>query len=192
MSTATRSEGRSSTMRVADRLAQIIPARPGTTPAGHRQLVESTVGVALLLTGSVRDLDPADTAGLVADLDAEQLAMLSYVLAAMVDVDRTPRQLLAWTGWQQPIRYDGATGVSPAAALLGTKPRPTRSRECGTEGAYQDGCRCARCLIGHDGHKRDLAARTRAARRKARRATSPGRLVAVHPTLPFEGDANAA
>jgi hypothetical protein len=182
-----------------DRLARIIPPLTAATPLDeHRKLIETTIGVSLRLTGMVHDDDPAETAKFYAGLPADQRAILPLVTAALVDVTRTARELLAWTGWQQPVRYDGATALSPASSLLGANPRPTRSRDCGSEGGWREHQRtgskvCAHCLVAHDAHIRDERARARAARRKARIAASPVRLVAAYPTLPFaEGETNVA
>jgi hypothetical protein len=182
-----------------DRLARIVPPPGPLTADAHRAVVEDAVGAALMLTGIVRDLDPADAAEFVAGLPVGQAEILPYVLAAMVDVDKTSRELFAWLGWRSPVRYDGATAVSPGSTLLHRNPRTARSRDCGSEGGWRehgrDGSRkCERCLIAHDAYVRDERARDRdAARlRRTRAATTPLRLVAVAaPTLPF-GDANVA
>jgi hypothetical protein len=186
-------------MLPAHRLAAIVPAQPRTSLAAHRALVEDTLGVALMLTGMVRDEGPAAAAGYLAGLPADQLAVLPFLLAALVDVDRTARELVAWTGWAQPVRYDGATALAPASSLLHAHPRPTRSPECGSEGGFGEHIAggsppCTRCLIAHDAHIRDEAVRARKPRRPRRRPAAPARPATrlILLTLPFEDTPNAA
>jgi hypothetical protein len=184
-----------------DRLALIVPARPGMTADAHRQLVEQTVGVALCIVGMIRDADPAETAEFHAGLTDDQRAILPFLIAAMVDVAKTARQLYAWTSWRQPIRYDGATAVSPESALLGDHPRSARSRECGSQGGWTEHrdareAPCDRCRIAHDAWKSDRQARTRRQRRGCtssprRPARRPVHLVAVQAEL-FPREASRA
>lgn len=181
--------------RGAGQLAMLVPSQ--APDPGHAATVEDVIGVALRLAGMVHDEDPADTAGFMAGQPPEVLAALPYVLAAMVDVDRTPRELLAWLEWPQPIRYRGATAVAPPSALLAARPRPDRGRECGTEGGWKEHGRlrerrCDLCEIAHAAWRRDEKAAGRPARRP--RKVTRIRPAAVQLALSFEaeGDANAA
>jgi hypothetical protein len=180
----------------AGQLAAIVPAPEGVTAAEHARTVRDAIGVALRLTGMVRDEGfPAETAEFVAGQPAAVMAAVPYVLAAMVDDAKTPRELLAWLGWAPPNRYVGVTAKAPASVLLASRPRPDRSRECGTEGAWEehqaDGTRCRACETAHDALARDEQARARPARRRAAPAVTQIR--PAQTALPFGGgDANAA
>jgi hypothetical protein len=64
------------------------------TPEQRGDLAEALVPVATRLAGAVRDGDPHAVACLLAKVPAAAKDDLAVVLAAMVDVDRTPRELL--------------------------------------------------------------------------------------------------
>lgn len=64
-------------------------------------LAEALVPVAVRLAGSVRDDGPAEVAMILAGVPAAHLPALAVVLAAMVDPDRTPSELIGWV--DQPL-----------------------------------------------------------------------------------------
>jgi hypothetical protein len=190
-------------MRPADRLARIIPPLPAATADEHRKLIDSTIGAALMLTGILRDQDPAEAAEFYAGLADDRRAMLPFVMAAMVDVDKTPRQLLGWANYLQPVRLDGATAMSPASVVLRANPRPTRSKECGTQGGWTDHRSageepCDGCWIAHRAWDADRKARGRQragmsremarAAQKRRRRHEVARQLGVQETLPMIGE----
>lgn len=63
------------------------------------RLAVDLVPFAARLVAAVRDDGPADVAALLAAVPEGRHDALAVVLAAMVDPDRTPAQLLAWTDW---------------------------------------------------------------------------------------------
>ena len=60
-------------------------------------LAESLVPIAAQLIGCVRDFGPQDVAAVLAKVPDGRHDALAVVLAAMVDPDARPSQLLAWT-----------------------------------------------------------------------------------------------
>ncbi len=135
-------------------LGAVIP--PCGIPATRVGAVaESVIGVALRLAGIIHDDDPAEGAALVAGLDDEQRTVLPFVLAALVDVDKTASEMLGWLGWTTPGPLGRLTAVAPAYALQ-LQPRPTNSVSiCGTRDGWRahhrDGDEpCEACRIGND------------------------------------------
>lgn len=90
--------------------------------ADHSELVDALVPIAAELVGTVRDYGPADVAAVLARVPAGRHDALAVVLAAMVDPDRTPAELLAWTEHSIAERVERArlvaAGVSPRVADL--------------------------------------------------------------------------
>ena len=111
-------------------LADILP--PGVDPEAAGQMV----GVALRLAGILHDEDPAEAAALVASLTASQQHALPFVLAAMIDVERTPAELLGWCGYRPSRRLRNVTAVAPGPALTGSGKQGTQMVECGTYRAW--------------------------------------------------------
>lgn len=66
------------------------------TLAARERLAQTLIPVAAELAATVRDYGPDDVAAVLTRVDPEALPALAVVLAAMVDVERTPRELLAW------------------------------------------------------------------------------------------------
>jgi DNA-directed RNA polymerase specialized sigma24 family protein len=60
-------------------------------------LADELVPIAAELVGTVRDYGPADVAAVLARVPQGRHDALAVVLAAMVDPDARPHQLLAWT-----------------------------------------------------------------------------------------------
>lgn len=60
-------------------------------------LAESLIPIAAQLVGVVRDFGPKDVAAVLAKVPDGRHDALAVVLAAMVDPDARPSQLLAWT-----------------------------------------------------------------------------------------------
>jgi DNA-binding NarL/FixJ family response regulator len=60
-------------------------------------LADELVPIAAELVGTVRDYGPADVAAVLARVPQGRHDALAVVLAAMVDPDARPKQLLAWT-----------------------------------------------------------------------------------------------
>ena len=109
------------------------------------------VPIATELIGCVRDFDPADSAAVLARVPDGQMGALAIVLAAMVDPDATPAELLAWTDWTPPARVG--------------HPLP---REHGSERGYQQHRSrrepfCAPCRLAHNAVAAAQAKRRRAA-----------------------------
>jgi hypothetical protein len=75
--------------------------RAGEWIAGH------LAPVAAELAGTIRDYDLADVHEILHDVRDVDRVDLILVLAAMVDPDKTPGELLAWTGAPVPSRDDG-------------------------------------------------------------------------------------
>jgi hypothetical protein len=89
---------------------------------GHERLAEDLVPIAAELVGTVRDYGPADVAAVLARVPDGRHDALAVVLAAMVDPDAHPSDLLAWTT-AGPVRSrDGAPNPWE-------RPRRAESRE---------------------------------------------------------------
>jgi hypothetical protein len=137
----------------------MVPA--GTDIERKADLAESLVPVAARLVGSVRDDGPVDVAMILSGIPGDHLPALAVVLAAMVDPERTPGQLLAWT---QPDY------VPPKRT--GRKPYP---REHGTDRGYHqhrerdDMPACDSCLTAHNAANEQRAERRIIARLDAER-----------------------
>jgi hypothetical protein len=138
-------------------------------------LAASLIGPAMRLAGIVRDEDPEAGAELIRGLTAEQRGALPFILAAMVDVDRTAGELLAWVPGMDapPVRLRALTPVAPAADLLGSRRRRRGRRgddpECGTpegfrahQGRAEDPC--GPCGIAYRASDRTRHRDARAAR----------------------------
>lgn len=85
-------------------------------------LAEAMVPVAARLVGAVHDDGPGHVARVVNSLDAQEIRGLVVVLAAMVDPDRTPTELLGWVDWSwseaQASLFSGWNlDVHPARAI---------------------------------------------------------------------------
>ena len=111
-------------------IADILP--PGIDPEAAAQVV----GAALRLAGILRDEDPAEAAALLASLTPGQQSALPYFLAAMIDVEQTPGEMLGWCGYRPARRLRDVTAVAPGPALTGSGKRGTQMTECGTYRAW--------------------------------------------------------
>ncbi|WP_100499384.1 hypothetical protein [Geodermatophilus chilensis] len=69
---------------------------PAAGDTAHEQLVDQLLPIAAELVGTVRDYGPDDVAAVLARVPAGRHDALAVVLAAMVDPDRSPAELLAW------------------------------------------------------------------------------------------------
>jgi hypothetical protein len=158
---------------LAGRVASYLPARDDMTPRDIAKLADSLIGVGMRLAGIIHDEDPADAASLVAGLSPDRAWALPFVMAAMIDIEKTPRELFAWAHVKVPNSLTGATSVAPPSLLLRSRPRPGLLLECGTRGAW-DRHRahgeepCDACWIAHRGWEADKKQRQRD-RRNARR-----------------------
>ncbi|SNR32795.1 hypothetical protein [Blastococcus mobilis] len=85
------------------------------------RLAEDLVPIAAELVGTVRDYGPDDVAAILAPLSPGHLYRLAIVLAAMVDPDARPADLLAWTV-EGPV--PSREGFTPGRRL-------TICRDCG-------------------------------------------------------------
>lgn len=82
------------------------------TPEDLGDLAESLVPVAMQLAGAVRD-DVGEVARILKRVPTGAMPGLAVVLAAMVDIDATPTELLSWVTWDahdrnQPSLFEGA------------------------------------------------------------------------------------
>lgn len=73
-------------------------------------LADALVPLAAELVATVRDYGPDDVAAVLARVPEGRHDALAVILAAMVDPDASPRQLLAWTG--EPVQ---SRAFTPAA-----------------------------------------------------------------------------
>lgn len=118
-------------------------SRPSVRP-DHEPLPPGALQRAVLLVGAVHDEGPGEVAQLLTPLDVPDLYALAVTLAALVPVDATPRELLAWND-QRPTRRAmpdpstqpalfPAVAISPAtrSSRTGQKLRP-----CGTRTAAE-------------------------------------------------------
>jgi len=142
-------------------------------------LLDSLVADAAGIAWRVHDEDPADVWAELAGTDRLRLEQLACVLAAMVDVDRTPAQLLAWTeGEPVPVVCRCCATYRPKAGRRHVCLSPAALSARGADGA----CRGCGGLFVRDeprqrycspGCSRDARRRTWRAskRRKARERT---------------------
>lgn len=72
------------------------------TPADLGDLAESMVPVAERVVGAVHEDGPTAMANAIAGLSDLETNALIVVLAAMVNPDATPAQLLGWVDWDTP------------------------------------------------------------------------------------------
>lgn len=84
-------------------------------------LAESLVPIAARLVGTIRDFGPDDVQAVLAEVPNGRHDALAVVLAAMVDPDQSPSNLLAWTRGGLEYHRLVAAGVnaSTAAVLAG-------------------------------------------------------------------------
>lgn len=122
---------------LAGRVAAVLPRRKDMTPAELVQLADSLIGVGMRLAGIIHDEDPAHAARLLDALTPDRQWALPFVMAAMVDVERSARELLEWAPFQTPGGLLGATSVAPAEVLLRATTKPSRVKECGTDAAWR-------------------------------------------------------
>jgi hypothetical protein len=97
------------------------------TPDELGDVAESLVPVACRLVGAVHDDGPADVARALADVPPDRMPALAVVLAAMVNPDRSPADLLAWVTWDDtpPARQPSLfTGWNNPADPPPPHPRP--------------------------------------------------------------------
>jgi hypothetical protein len=136
-------------------LAVMIPPC-GVPEHRMRDIVDPLVGVALRLAGIIHLDDPRHAVRLMAGLDDDQRAVLPYVLAAMVDIDKTPGELLGWAGYIPGTRIARVTAVAPANVLLDKARHRAHDPQCGTRGGYlahkrrgEDPDDCPECVIAN-------------------------------------------
>jgi hypothetical protein len=162
---------------IARRVASILPPRDDLTEGELIALADSVIGVALRVTGILRDEDPAEAGRLYEGLSEDRRWALPFAACAMLDYDKTPREMLGWAPACLPGRLAGATSVSPASVLLRSRPRPGRVLDCGTERAWQwhkdhGEEPCDACWVAHRAYEADK----KAARRFLREAVSDPRV----------------
>jgi hypothetical protein len=106
-------------------------------PEQMSDTVDQVLGAAMRLAGIVHLEDPAESLALIAGLDGQQRALLPFILAALVDIDRTPGELLSWVpGYQAPKRLARATAAAPPSVLLDQVKARQHDAECGTHGGF--------------------------------------------------------
>lgn len=101
------------TVPTAGRRAHPSAPRPGDW------LAADLAPVAAQLAGTLRDYDLADVHGVLADVPEQKRTDLILVLAAMVDPDATPAELLAWTRRPAESRDAGDWRTLPASKQRG-------------------------------------------------------------------------
>lgn len=117
------------------RIASVMP--PLLPPRRMRDAVDRNVGVALRLAGIIHMSDPVEAAKLVAGISAEDMTVVACLLAAMVDIDKTPGELFAWVpGYRAPDRLRRVTAVAPPSILLDQPRKRAHDAECGTHNGY--------------------------------------------------------
>jgi hypothetical protein len=72
------------------------------TERRRADLAERMVPVAAQLVGAVHDDGPDEVAAILRKIRPQQYDALAVVLAAMVDPELTPAELLAWVQWDEP------------------------------------------------------------------------------------------
>lgn len=80
------------------------PSRRDSVSPAASDLADALVPVAAELVGTVRDYGPEDVNAVLAKVPGGMYHSLAVLLAAMVDPDRTPSELLAWTQVRIPAR----------------------------------------------------------------------------------------
>lgn len=75
------------------------------------RLVDALIPVACRLVGAVRDGDRDDVAGVLAEVPGGRQDALLVVVAAMVDPDRSPGELLAWASAPRDVNAPSMRGL---------------------------------------------------------------------------------
>lgn len=84
-------------------------------------LADALVPIAAQLIGCVREYGPDDVSAVLAQVPDGRHDALAVILAAMVDPDSTPKELLAWTTGGLEYHRLVAAGVNArTAAVLAT------------------------------------------------------------------------
>ena len=91
------------------------------------RLAEQASWHAARLVGAVHDEGPDVVAALLADAPAGRLDAVCVALAAMVDPDRTPGELLAWTDWAPSVPV-----LKPCKGRSARRRHDRRGEECWT------------------------------------------------------------
>lgn len=118
-------------------------------------LADHLVPIAAELVGTVRDYGPEDVAAVLARVPDGRHDALAVILAAMVDPDARPSELLAWTDCG-PVISRGE-GIDPIRQVATPGRFP---REHGTERGYQQHRHrkempaCELCRSAHSAHVR--------------------------------------
>jgi len=121
--------------RYAAPLTRRLPT-PGETADMNGRLAAAMVPRAMQLAATVRDEDRASVAVHLEGLTPPELRALCVVLAAMVDIDATAGDLLAWVTWDEHGRP-----LRPGTELVMASPRLPRDTvlaempPCGSQGA---------------------------------------------------------
>jgi hypothetical protein len=170
---------------LAGHVASLLPPRSDLTDDELIELADSVIGVALRITGILRDEDPKAAGELVDGLTDDRRWALPFVAAAMVDYDKTPRAMLEWAAVCVPQRLTGATAVSPPAMLLRSQVRRTRYAACGTDKAWhlhmdRGEEPCDVDWIAHRAWENDKKAEQRNRGRRNGQAALPGLETASH------------
>lgn len=125
---------------------------------------QDALEVALTLVGDVRYLSPASLRRTLDSLSRDRLEAAAVALAAMVDEDKTPEELLAWLPGEQEVfrmvAEEGKDGCSPYlwGGSVGSR------AEHGTRSRYNAGCRGAACVAAQAAY--DAQPHRREARKK--------------------------
>lgn len=81
-------------------------------------LADALIPLAAQLIGTVREYGPEDVAAVLAQVPDGRHDALAVILAAMVDPDSTPRELLAWTSGGLEYHRLVAAGVNARTAAV--------------------------------------------------------------------------
>jgi hypothetical protein len=94
-------------------------------------LAERMVPVAMRVVGAVHDEGAGAVARALAPLTPQERIAVTVVLAAMVNPDRTPSELLAWVDWDgAPVNMLALFGSTPVVDDLGDNPHLWSDLQC--------------------------------------------------------------
>jgi hypothetical protein len=138
-----------------------MPAPTGDTVIDNPLPIRA-VGRASRLAGAVHDGSAQDVAVILAALSQQELVELSVTLAAMVPVEYSPGDLLAWND----SRYDPVKPKPVPVVITRRKPRK-RLQPHGTHAAFnrhkaREEAPCVACLQGERDFQRERGRRRRA------------------------------
>ena len=100
------------------------------TPDAYGDLAENLVPIAGQLVGAVHDEGVGAVARVLSQVHPDHMYALAVVLAAMVDPDSPPSELLGWVTWDDVPAYRQDSLLSTACDSASSDPTEWTDEEC--------------------------------------------------------------